>query len=301
MLKEFSYALCACFVAASPLPAAAAAQSTEAPAAQPVTGQNMAVAGGRSLRVLVAQAEIKSDINLSNIAVATGGGLLGGLIGAAVDSAHAKKAELLITPLRTAIADVDVDAMAMDAAKSGFANAEWNKSEISFSKDSSPAGKSASLDSNSNAETAFVEYTYDLSPNFDALRVVERTDVAAKTVASANKPEKRLSPKNLVYSHSVASVVLLPNAGKDKEANAARWAADNGKLARAALAQAFAQLKALTPRLLAMTAADDEALDRDKKNKKILAGGYYGRPQPTADGATLLWTGAGFADVAPLN
>jgi hypothetical protein len=301
VLKEFSYALCACFVAASPMSGTAAAQSAEAPVAQPATGQNVLVAGGRSLRVLVAQAEIKSDINLSNIAVATGGGLLGGLIGAAVDSAHAKKAELLITPLRTAIADVDVDAMAMDAAKAGFANAQWNKSEISFSKDSSPAGKSAYLDSNANAETAFVEYTYDLSPSFDALRVVERTDVAAKTMVSTNKPEKRLAPKNLVYSHSVASVVLLPNAGKDKEANAARWAADNGKLARAALAQAFAQLKALTPHLMAMTAADDDALDRDKKNKRILAGGYYGRPQPTTDGATLLWTGAGFAHVAPLN
>src|SRR5438477_8257185 len=112
VLKSFSYVLCACLVAGSPM-SAAFAQGQAVSTVQPATGQNVDVAGGRSLRVLVAQAEIKSDINLSNIAVATGGGLLGGLIGAAVDSAHAKKAEQLITPLRTAIADVDVDAMAM--------------------------------------------------------------------------------------------------------------------------------------------------------------------------------------------
>ena len=284
--------------------AAAVAQTTATavPAAQPGTGQNVAVAGGRSLRVLVAQSEIKSDINLSNVAVATGGGMLGALIGAAVDSARAKKAEQLITPVRTGMAGVDADAMAIETAKAAFANAQWNTAaEPNFSKDSSPAGKSAYLDTNPNAETAFVEYTYDLSPTFDALRIVESIQVAAKTVPSANKPEKRLNPKNLVYSGSVVSVVLLPDAAKDKDVNAARWAADNGKLARAALEQAFARLKATTPRLLAMTSTDQDSLTRDKKNKWIFAGGYRGRPQPAADGATLLWTGGGFVHVAPLN
>ena len=282
--------------------AIAQSQGVAASTAQPATGQNVAVNGGRSLRVLVAQSEIKSDINLSNVAVATGGGMLGALIGAAVDSARAKKAEVLITPVRTGMAGLDADAMAIETAKAAFANAQWNTAaEPNFSKDSSPAGKSAYLDSNPNAETAFVEYTYDLSPTFDALRVVESIQVAAKTVPSANKPEKRLQPKYLVYSGSVVSVVLLPDATKDKDVNAARWAADNGKLARAALEQAFARLKATTPRLLAMTAVDQDALTRDKKNKWIFAGGYRGRPQSAADGETLLWTGGGFVHVTPIR
>jgi len=154
---------------------------------------------------MVAQSEIKSDINLSNVAVATGGGMLGALIGAAVDSARAKKAEALITPVRTGMAGVDADAMAIDAAKAAFANAQWNTvAEPNFSKDSSPVGKSAYLDSNANAETAFVEYTYDLSPTFDALRVVESIQVAAKTVPAANKPAHRqlkAAAKRLVVSY----------------------------------------------------------------------------------------------------
>src|SRR5882762_11105976 len=42
-----------------------------------IAEQSRTPTGGRSLQVLVAQAEIKSNINPSNIAVATGGGLLG--------------------------------------------------------------------------------------------------------------------------------------------------------------------------------------------------------------------------------
>ena len=221
MLKNLSV-LCACLVAASPNAAAAAqTQGVAVAAAQPATGQNVPVAGGRSLHVMVAQSEIKSDINVSNIAVATGGGLLGGLIGAAVDSARAKKAEVLITPVRTGLVGLDTDAMAIETAKAAFANAQWNTA-ADFSKDSSPAGKSAYLDSTQNAETAFVEYTYDLSPTFDALRVNESIQVAARNVPAANKPEKRLQPKYLVYSRNVVSVVLLPDATKDKDANAAR-------------------------------------------------------------------------------
>lgn len=272
--------------------------------AQPATGQNVAVAGGRSLRVLVAQSEIKSDINLSNIAVATGGGLLGGLIAAAVDSARAKKAEVLIAPVRTAMANVDADALSIETAKASFANTEWYRTapETNFSKDNSPAGKSAYLDASSNAQTAFVEYTYDLSPEFDALRIIAKIDVAAKDSALAKgKPEKRLSPKNLVYSRSVASVVLLPAASNDKDANAARWAADDAKLGRAALAQSFARLQVLMPRLLAMNSNEEEALSRDKKNKRIVAGGFLGRPQSAPSDTTLLWTGGGFVEVAPLR
>lgn len=298
-MKGFSLALGVCSIVVFQA-SSASAQSTspsETSAAQAVTGQNVSIDGGRALQILVAQSEIKSDINLSNVAVATGGGLLGGLIGAAVDSARAKKAEELIAPVRTAVADLDADAKAMETAKQGFAGAEWFKTNpnTAFSKDASPAGKSGVLDASTATQTAFVEYTYDLSPEFDALRVVEKIEVATKAIPASAKGngEKRLAPKNLVYSRSVTSIILLPSISKEKEANAASWAADGGKLVRVALDKAFGQIQALTPRLLGMTEADEAALNV-KTNKKIVSGGFAGRPQPTTDGSTLLWTGAGF-------
>lgn len=265
-------------------------------AATPVVSQTVAVEGGRSLQVIVAQSEIKSDINPSNIAVATGGGLLGGLIGAAVDSARAKKAEELIGPVRTATADLDADALAIDTAKASFGDTEWYKANpvAAFGKDSSVAGKSALLDATTGKQIAFVEYSYDLSPTFDALRVVAKIEVAAKAIpASAKgKGEKRLGAKNLAYATRVTSVVLLKGASEDKEVNAARWSADNGAMTRKALTLAFANLTPLTQRTLSLTAADLAVLN-DKKNKRTNSGGFTGRPQqPPNSRTTLLWDGS---------
>jgi hypothetical protein len=265
-------------------------------AAAPVVSQTAAVEGGRALHVVVAQSEVKSDINPSNIAVATGGGLLGGLIGAAVDSARAKKAEELIGPVRTATADFDADALALETAKASFSDMEWYKANpvAAFGKDSSVAGKSALLDAATGKQIAFVEYSYDLSPNFDAVRVVAKIEVANKAIpASAKgKGEKRLNLKNLAYSTRVTSVVLLKGVGEDKEVNALLWSADNGAVTRKALQLAFANLPTLTQRTLALTAEDIKALN-DKKNKRTNSGGFTGRPQQPANArTTLLWDGS---------
>lgn len=293
------------FLAMSLMLAAATPVSVQAaPPAASVVSQTAAVEGGRALHVMVAQSEIKTDINPSNIAVASGGGLLGGLIGAAVDSARAKKAEALVVPVRTAVADFDADALAIETAKASFANMDWFKAnpEAAFGKDSSVGGKSALLDATTTKQIAFVEYSYDLSPTFDALRVVAKIDVANKAIPATaqGKAEKRLSPKNLAYSTRVTSIVLLKAAGTDKELNAPLWAADNGAATRKALQLAFANLPALTQRTLSLTADEIKALN-DKKNKRVNAGGFIGRPQPSTEAkTTLLWNGD-FVNVTTLD
>ncbi|MBL0022151.1 MAG: hypothetical protein IPP23_07535 [Sphingomonadales bacterium] len=291
-MKKYVSLLTVSAMLAVAAPVTVSAASTVAP----VVVQTSAVEGGRTLQVMVAQSEIKTDINPSNIAVATGGGLLGGLIGAAVDSARAKKAEELVGPVRTAMADFDADALAIDTAKASFGDMEWFKSnpDAAFGKDSSVAGKSALLDATSAKQIAFVEYSYDLSPTFDAVRVVAKIEVANKAIpASAKgKAEKRLSAKNLAYATRVTSVVLLKSAGTDKELNAPLWSADNGAVTRKALQLAFANLPSLTQRTMALT-ADDIKLLNDKKNKRTTSGGFTGRPQtPANERTTLLWDGS---------
>ncbi len=282
------------------LTVAAQAQKLAAPAVL----QTAAVEGGRALHVMVAQSEVKSDINPSNIAVATGGGLLGGLIGAAVDSARAKKAEELIGPVRTATADLDSDALAIETAKASFGEMEWYKANpvATFGKDSSVVGKSALLDAATSKQIAFVEYSYDLSPTFDAMRVVAKIEFANKEipVSAKGKGEKRLNYKNLTYTTRATSVVQLKTAGDDKEANALRWSAENGAVTRQALQLAFTNLVPLTQRMLALTADDIKTLN-DKKNKRTNSGGFTGRPQvPAKSNSTLLWDGA-FINVEYMN
>jgi hypothetical protein len=251
------------------------------------------VAEGRALHILVAQSEIKSDINPSNLAVATGGGMLGGLLAASQNAKRAKKAEAAIEPLRAALTGFDFDGLALEAGKASVAPVVWfQPSAVSFGKDSSPVGRSATLDKSSSGQTAFVEYTYDVSPDFSSVRVASNIQFANKTmpVGKGVKPEARLSPKNLAYTFTITSVVSLDSSSEDINLNAAKWSADGGKLARAALAKGLETIKALTPRALALTAADIKLMS-GKDKPKGGAGGFAGRVQESTPAGTLLWTG----------
>lgn len=253
-----------------------------------------ATPGSVAVRVEVAQGEIKSDINPSNIAVATGGGLFGALVGIAVDSAKAKKAEILITPVRNALTGFDVDALAIDTTKAETADIAWmSQDTATFSKDTSTASDSAYLDTIVGNKLALVSYSYDLSPDFASVRVVEHISIVRKTstnsAGAAIKPVDRLSYRNLEYNQSVTSVVTLANATKDKDANVALWAADGGKRARAALVTAFAEVNRLAHKSLSLTPDTIKAMN-GKENQRIVAGGYTGRQVAgEANGTTLIW------------
>jgi hypothetical protein len=272
----------------------AAAQARDVSPQSFIAEAMRATPGNVAVRVEVAQAEIKSDINPSNIAVATGGGLFGALIGAAVDSAKAKKAEVLITPLRNALTGFDVDALAIDTTKAELADISWiGLNAAPFSKDSSKASESAYLDTIAGNQLAVVSYSYDLSPDFSSIRVVEHISIARKAsvngAGAAIKPVDRLSDRNLAYSQSVTSVVTLVGATKDKDPNAALWAADGGKRARAALITAFAEVNRLARRSLNLTPDTINGMN-SKANQRIVAGGYSGRQVAgEATGTTLIW------------
>jgi hypothetical protein len=257
--------------------------------------------GGRAVEVLVAQSEIKSDINPSNLAVATGGGLLGGLLAASQNAARAKKAEATIGPIRTALSGFDAEALALETTKQAVSETAWlQPTAITFSKDSSVLGKSAFIDSSGAAQVAFIEYSYDLSPDFSSVRVVATLQFANKALPAGDvgKPETRLSPGKLAYAQSITSIVTMPGASKDAAANAALWSANDGKAAKAALALAFAQVHKLLPRTLALSAADIKAMNGKDKHKDF-AGGFFGRVQETSPSETLLWAN-GFIDAQTL-
>lgn len=259
-----------------------------------VTESAREIQGGRAVQVLVAQSEIKSNINPSNIAVATGGGLLGGALAASQNASRTKKAETLIEPVREALTGFDADRLAQDTTAAALAQVPWLQSAaVSFSKDSSPVGKSSALDSIGASQVAFIEYSYDFSPDFADLRVVAKVEFADKAMpAAATKPEARVNRKNLAYAQQVTTIVSLSAPVEEKAGNAALWAADGGKRAREALTLAFAEQAKLLPRTLALTAGEVAAMAA-KTNPKGNVGGFAGRVQASPTGETLLW-GPGF-------
>ncbi len=132
------------------------------------------------------------------------------------------------------------------------------------------------------------------------MRVVAQVQFANKA-STSDKPENRLKYNKLAYVEAITSIVTLPNPGKDLDANAQLWAADNGKLALSALTLAFGNIEKLIPRTLALTDADVKTMNgKDKPN--TFAGGFRGRLQETSTGHQLLWSN-GFieADTLPLD
>jgi hypothetical protein len=257
-----------------------------------VPPEQRAIAGGRAVRVLVAQPEIKAGITPSNLAVAMGGGLLPALIDASNNASRTKKAELTIAPIRTALNDFDGDGLALQTTKSAIAEVPWlQTADIELSKDSSLLGKSAMLDKASSTQTVFIEYNYGMSADFSAVMVNATIEIADKTLPpEQTKPESRVQPNHVLYSNVISTAVYLPNAKpKDPNGNAAVWAADNGKAARAALAADFARVAKLLPRTLALSSADVKEM-RSGVHKMTMKGGLSGRLVEDGSDGTLMWT-----------
>lgn len=265
--------------------AVSAAHAAQAP--RFVAESARTVAGGRAIEVVVGQAEIRSSIKSI---ISSTGGMVGGLLGANIDAERGKKAEAEITPLRDQLIDFNTDDLALATTKNGLATVDWLQSgAIKFSKDATTHGKSTFLDAMDAQQAAFFIYTYDLAPDFSSLRVTISLQFANKALPeNSSNPDARLSLNHLAYSQSITSVVVLPNAGSDIDANAQLWAADNGKLARGALTHAFANAEKLIPRTLALTDADIKAMKSGDKPREA-HGGYEGRVQDSSPGHTLMW------------
>jgi hypothetical protein len=260
--------------------------------------------GGRALQVIVAQGEIQSNINQSMLAVAAGGGLLFALIDAAIEEERAKKAEAAITPLREALAGFDADALSRSTTAAIVEATPWLQPvSETFVRDSSVAGKSAYLDAAGADQVSFFEYSYDVAADFAAVRVKLLMQFANRAVpevkGKAAKPERRVAERYLAYSQTVTTIVSLPSPSKEIEENALRWAADDAVLARAALTEAFHQVRRFAPRALALSEADLKVM-KGKDRKRMALGGFGGRQQPDAEPGALIWGDEGFTYAATM-
>lgn len=248
------------------------------------------IEGGRGAQVLVAQSEIKSNINGSYVSVATGGGLIGALIDAKIEADRAKRAEAVIVPVRDGLVGLDVDALALETTKAILAGSPWlGGAEPVFSRDNSLLNRSGMLDSATAKQVVFFDYVYDLSPDFSAIRVMVTIQVADKALPAGKKPQTRLYPRALIYSQTLTAVVSLHNPSKELEANAGVWAANDAVLARQAIALGFKDLVGLSQRAFDLTAIQDKSMV--KRDKKIVSyGGVSGWQQENDADSTLVYS-----------
>jgi len=249
------------------------------------------VAGGRDVHIIVSQAEIQPNINISNITAATGGGLLFALIDAGVNNARAKEAEKQIVPLRESLVGYDFDPLAQHASNTTLQALGWfDPKQVKLSKEETSDSVLAALNASAAPQLMVLRYSYETNADFSAVVVSLNAYIANKAVPAGKKPDSRLQTKNLPYNQALRSFVMLPGADpKHPEANVKAWAAERGKLARAALDMGVARCQDLLARSLGYSAADAASMLKRNKRKMTNIPGFVGWELESKPDGTLIF------------
>jgi hypothetical protein len=266
-------------VLAQPLEAA-----TKKPAStQTIPAEEKATNKSYGLVVLVPQTFIETSFDIGRVASAPSGGLLDTLIVQSMDNkreimanSQKEKAEQIAKPLREALAGFDVETEAVGWTENAITKVPWiDHKSTTWSKSPPPAIASPRI--------AQIRYSYDVSPDFSAIRLFTEVDLSREGVTKDGKGTGKFTS---FYGQSITSIVQLRKRSYEASENVAAWSADNGKQAKAALEQAFASIQQLLPYALELSPADIKAFSA-KDREQGFAAGYNG---------PLIKRGGGIAD-----
>ncbi|WEK48105.1 MAG: hypothetical protein P0Y56_07365 [Candidatus Andeanibacterium colombiense] len=293
------YAIANCLIAILLITPANAAPKAEPRA---LDAKNRPAEDGRSVLVELAQTEIATDVDIGRVAFpGGGGGLLGALIISAQDDSRKRltesaqaRADAAVAPLRQALADFDVAALALRTTHGALDASAWfTPRDIALERSPSDSSREGFIQSVSTRQFAVISYTYGLSPDFTQIRVVA-------DVILASKPAKgRPGAFQVLLRQRVSSVAELRQRSYEAADNVAVWRAEDGKIAEASLTAAFAKLERLVPFALGLQPADLDRLDAASQ-PKVFASGFYGPKvelAPALPGENVLWVDGGLLDV----
>ncbi len=236
--------------------------------------------GGRDVVVHLHQLEIATTIDTGRVASsAQSGGLLDSMIIHYVDDKKKimsetlnEKAQITVAPLRKALADFDVNALALETTKVSFSKIPWyGLHEISVAPVMDARSQSESVINVSTGQVASVMYHYELSPDFSSIRV----DAYISLVRNNNAEASKKIDYKPMFSQTVSSVVQLGTRSYDNDVNVASWSENNGKRARAALTAGFEKMEMLISRILSINAAEMKIITA-KNREKAFGAGLYG-------------------------
>jgi len=197
----------------------------------------------------IRQSEIYVFVPNSQVAAATGGGLLFALVDAAIDSARTSKAEDAVKPLRDALVGFNFDEALQGEVKKSLSEVPWmHVADVRVIKEVTSDSMDRALTDSRSGAVLFAEPDYHLSnegdllvlkvkvslfPNDDALRALSqnKSNSGAKTA-----PERALYRNTLTFSTGVSG------STGDRDANMKVWSADSGAAVRVALNKGAAKL-----------------------------------------------------------
>jgi len=195
--------------------------------------------------VVLPQQEIKTEITQSNVAQATGGGLIPALIDLAVNKSRADDAETTVVGVRNALLDYDFSKQILTNIEQQLRQLAWINLQAVRLETTSADDKINDAVARSTANAVLVVRTsYSVTADFLRIKVTALVTGHPKTdelVAVAKQARPDIDPP-LLYRNTfiVSNGAGGPFANRDAAAKA--WADDNGKKAREALDQGAADL-----------------------------------------------------------
>lgn len=188
--------------------------------------------------ILATQKEIVADVEKSQVAMYTGGGLIPALIDVAVENSRASSAEEAVRPIRDALIDYEIGSELYRALGTRLEAIPWlHVKKVEVVHDNRPRQISFLLAASSEDALLLLTPTYALSSDFSTLRLETEVRVvprAAHLILSeaGDDAEKRMTP---LYKTKISHQTPLP-AQEDSMTDAANaWAGIGGRQIKEAL------------------------------------------------------------------
>jgi hypothetical protein len=196
-----------------------------------------------------------------------GAAIAGGIAGAAqpaIQSAAQQDVIDALKPLHEAIADYQVDDIFNAELKTSLSQVNWLRTgPVEVTGPATPDAMQAALSQSRASAVLFVPISYRLSAEADELimvlypRVLPGTDNLKALRTATPAADVMLDPANAIYWNVITYRTGLVGAGRSREDNIAKWAANGGATARGAMQLGAQKLSAMLAYSLATEAGFD--------------------------------------------
>lgn len=253
----------------------------------------------RPVAVSVPQPRLGTSVEIGRVAVdGYGGGLIGMIIISAMDdkrqvmTAHAKgEADSIVAPLAKALISTDVADLALQATRKAMARtAGFDAAATALVPGPDAATDTALAAKYRSSQLGTVTYRYQMSPDFTQLQVI--ADITVVSTPS-------LAP---LYAQRVVSLVELRQRSYVHQENVDRWLRDDARVAKQALATAFARFEQAIPLVVGLDPAGFALKTNSHRTGPSFAAGYYGPTLMRDDVGVVIWSKRiGFIAVQPAS
>jgi hypothetical protein len=250
-----------------------------------VSEETRNIVGGRKVVILIPQTEIMPGIAAWELGVARFDDALEDLI----NNAKTGRGERFIEPLRAALRPDDFDARIFSALKSVLERCSWmHAQDIELTRDGSAKNIERLLNESNTRQMLVLAVTYATDFRYDSIIVSVEASLLVRQIPRGERGEARLRKDYIPYFQAFRSIVGLPNPDhSEREADLARWSADNASLARAALDFGIQQLPPLLGRNLDATQQETQDWRGRNERKTVERAGMQGWVVERRDDVTV--------------